>query len=106
MSGVAAKDDGNSSSLIQGLSKRNTATATLRSAISHSSRPEIGSLDGDRKASNQPRNLFQLAGIVMLDDLRQPGQAFVVAHRRHFLRKDRWHKLLKISQDILHYTTP
>jgi hypothetical protein len=68
--------------LVQGLSKRNTL-GTPNPAVRHPL-PQHDWLwnlfDRDRKPADQPRNLVQILGIVMLKGLRQPGQAFVIAH--------------------------
>ena len=58
-------------------------SACARPAVARDSLAmECDLFDGNSEPTDQPRDLVQIFGIVILDRLRQPNEAFVVAHRR------------------------
>ena len=59
-------------------------------------------LDRNREPPDQPRNLVQLVGILILNGLRKPNKAFVIAHRGSVARNDRRHRPYESDQDISH----
>jgi hypothetical protein len=72
--------------LIQGQPKRNTAIGRAESAIGYCLSDtllvwECDLFDRDREPSDQPCNLVQTFGIVILDSLCEPNEAFLIAHR-------------------------
>jgi hypothetical protein len=73
---------------MQGLPKRNTRRRQLP--------PQMQSrlFDRDRQSPDQPRNFVQLSGVMVLNRPCEPGQAFVVAHRRHIVRHDRRYRVI------------
>jgi hypothetical protein len=58
--------------------------------------------DGNGEPPDQPRNLVQLVGILILNGLRKPNKAFVIAHRGSVARNDRRHRPYESDQDISH----
>src|ERR1700694_159304 len=62
-------------------------------------------LDRNREPPDQPRNLVQLLGILVLKGLRKPDEAFVIAHRGHVARHDRRHRPQESGQEIWHRIT-
>jgi len=62
-------------------------------------------LDRDSEPSDQPRDLVQFVGIAILDRLRKPDEALVIAHRRHLARNDRRRWLNVIKLEIRHQVT-
>jgi hypothetical protein len=60
---------------------------------------EAGLFDCNSEPPDQPCDFVQI-GIVTLDRLRQPNQAFVVAHRRYVARYDRRHRMDEIGLGV------
>ncbi|HEY2894375.1 MAG TPA: hypothetical protein VGJ16_09195, partial [Pirellulales bacterium] len=65
--------------------------------------------DGHREPSDQLREFIEMLGIVVLDGLREPEQAFVVAQQRHIAWHDRGRGLHRIAHghqiDLGHLVT-
>jgi hypothetical protein len=72
---------------MQGLPKRNTRRQLPP-------RMQSRLFDRDRQSPDQPRDFVQLSGVMVLDRPCEPGQAFVVAHRRHIVRHDRRYRVI------------
>jgi hypothetical protein len=66
---------------------------------------ECALFDGDGEPSDQPRHLVQLVGVMLLDGLRKPDEAFVVAHRRDVAGNDRGGVFDEIGLDVWHRIT-
>jgi hypothetical protein len=49
--------------------------------------------DRDRQSPDQPRDFVQLSGVMVPNRPCEPGQAFVVAHRRQIVRHDRRYRV-------------
>jgi hypothetical protein len=99
------------SSLVQGSAKRNMPIAHLTRRI-HRQPPtgvafrlEGDLLDRNGEPSDQPRNLVQFVSTAILDRLRKPDEAFVIAHRGHVARNDRRRWLHVIKPEVWHRVT-
>jgi hypothetical protein len=66
---------------------------------------ECDLLDRNREPPDQPRKLVQMLGIVIPDGLREPNEAFVIAHRGYVARNERRHRFPQIGQDTWHRIT-
>ena len=94
------------SSMVQGSLKRNTAIAPPKPANRRAAKlVECALFDGNGEPPDQPCDLVQLAGIVILDRLSQASETFVVAHRRGFARDNRWHRPFEIGLELRHRIT-
>jgi hypothetical protein len=69
-------------SLMQALPKRNTRPPPPAFA-------ERPLFDRDCQSPDQPRDFVQLSGVMVLNRPDEPGQAFIVAHRRLIVWDDR-----------------
>jgi hypothetical protein len=95
--------------LVQGQPKRNTAIAQGKPAIRRPPRAASGSrydlFDRNREPPDQPRNLVQMLGILIPDGLREPNDAFVIAHRGYVVWDHRRHRPYASGQDVWHRIT-
>jgi hypothetical protein len=96
--------------LIQGQPKRNTAIGRAESAIGYCLSDtllawECDLFDRDREPSDQPCNLVQTFGIVILDSLCEPNEAFLIAHRGDVVWDDGRHRSHQIGLDVWHRIT-
>ena len=97
------------SSLEQGQPKRNTPIAQGKAAIRYPPRAASGSqydlFDRNREPPDQPRNLVQMLGILIPDGLREPNDAFVIAHRGYVVWHHRRHRPYASGLDVWHRIT-
>jgi hypothetical protein len=89
-------------SLEQARPKRNAVCAkgkpaTLSPRNASGSQQDL--FDRHREPPDQPCNLVEVGGIVLPDDLREPTQAFVIAHRGDVSGDDRGHRPDKFGLD-------
>jgi hypothetical protein len=72
-------------------------------------RPAINSsktlFDRDHQPTDQSRHFLQGGGIVPLDDLREPNQAFLIVHGGYFGRRDGKYRPQEIILDVRHRNT-
>jgi hypothetical protein len=66
---------------------------------------ECDLFDRDGEPSDQPCDLVQLAGIMILKRSSQASETFVVAHRGRFARDDRRHLPFEIGLELWHRIT-
>jgi hypothetical protein len=66
---------------------------------------ECDLFDGNGEPSDQPCDLVQLAGIMILKRPSQASQTFVVAHRGRFARHDRRHRPFEVGLELRHQIT-
>ena len=107
---MAAGEAGTGSCLIQGQPKRNTAIGCAESAIGYRLCDtllvrECDLFDRDREPPDQSCNLVQTFGIVILDGLREPNEAFFIAHRGEVVWDDGRHRSHQIGLDVWHRIT-
>jgi hypothetical protein len=76
------------------------APSLMQALLKHNTRrqlpPRMQSplFDRDRQSPDQPRDLVQLSGVMVLNRPCEPGQALIVAHRRHIVRHDRRYRVI------------
>ena len=66
---------------------------------------EYALFDRNREPPDQPRDLVQTIGIVVLDCLRKPNDTLVITHRWHVARHDRRHRPDEIGLEFWHRIT-
>jgi hypothetical protein len=80
--------------LVQAPAKRNTPLARANQTRDRPEKPVysiVRLFNRDREPADQPCNLVQMLGIMFLDGVREPQQAFVVAQIGNIARHDRRH---------------
>jgi hypothetical protein len=95
--------------LEQGSKKRNTPMVEAEACDPPFPRdafgPECDLFDRHREPSDQLRNLIQMLGILFLNSLGKPKQAFIIAHRGDVAWNDRGYRLQQVGQDVWHQIT-